>query len=73
MEHFDIACPKCEINIHVPFMRELEAKAIEEADLAEITARQEIGMLKGWLRSVSLFGLFKFWLKRKEKEDGANG
>ena len=69
MEQFDVQCPKCQINIHIPFFRELEAKAIEEADLAEITAREEIGMLRGWLASVSLFGLFQFWLKRKEKEE----
>ena len=66
MEQFQIQCPNCKINIHVPFIRELEAKAIEEADLAEITAREELGCLNGWLNTASLWGLLKFWFTRRK-------
>ena len=68
MEQFQIRCPACGVNIHVPFMRELEAQALEEADLAEITARQELSGLRTWLRGVSIIGLFKFWLRRQNNE-----
>ncbi len=56
MEHFDIECPNCKLNIHVPFMRKLKAKAIEEADMMEITAREELAGLKERLRNASLMG-----------------
>jgi len=64
MESFNIHCPQCNINIAVPFWRELEVRALDEADLAETTARQELSDIKGWLHSVSLFGLLKFWRRR---------
>lgn len=65
MEFFSIDCPNCKAHIHIPFMRELKAKALEEADLAELTARDELSMLRGWLNSVSLLGLFKHWWYRR--------
>jgi len=64
MEQFEIQCPNCKVNIHIPFVRELKAQAIEEADLAEITAREELLGLRLWLGNVSLWSLIKFWFKR---------
>lgn len=57
MDNFDIECPGCHSNIHVPFFRELEAKAIEKADLLEISARDK---LEGF-HHASLWELIKFW------------
>ena len=66
VEEFSINCPKCKVNVHVPFVRELEARAIEEADLAEITARQQLDDVRYWLNSASLWELVKFWSKRSK-------
>lgn len=68
MESYDIKCPNCHSTIHIPFMRELEAKAIAEADLAELTAREELSLMKSRLRNISLMGLLKFWLRRQKME-----
>ena len=61
---FDVNCTQCHTTIHVPFFRELEARAIEEYDLLELDAQAKLSGLKLWLSSVSLFGLIRFWLKR---------
>ena len=64
MDSVDVVCPQCQTKIHIPFFRDLEELAIEEYDLAETNAQEELGGLMSWLESVSLFGLIKFWLKR---------
>jgi len=61
----DITCPNCKMKIHVPFFRDLEAKAIEEFDLSEISAQDKYNGLKGWLDSASLWELVKYWWRYK--------
>ena len=65
MDNIDIVCPNCYTKIHMPFFRDVKAQAIERADLAEREARKELLELRFWLADVSLFGLIKFWLKRR--------
>ena len=69
MEKFQIKCPICGDMIYVPFTRELTAQAIEKADLAEMSARDQLRVNQSWLSSVSLLGLLRFWLRRR-KVDG---
>jgi len=61
MEQVKIQCPQCKVNINVPFMRELKAKAIEEADLSELTARDRLRGWELWLYSASLWDMLKLW------------
>ena len=65
MEEVNIDCPNCHIKIHVPFWRELEVKALEEADLAEISAREELSHLRGWLANVNLWGFLRYRWERR--------
>ena len=66
--HFDFDCPKCHTTVHVPFFRDLEAKAVEDFDLLEVSAQARLSGLSLWLSSVSLFGLIKYWIKRNVSE-----
>ena len=68
--HFDFDCPQCHTTVHVPFFKDLEAKAIEDFDLLEISAQDELQGLRLWLSGVSLFGLIKFWFQRRLNEEG---
>ena len=62
---FKIDCPDCGMTIRVPFVPALKAKAMEDFDLAESSSRTKLLGLELWLTSVSLTGLFKFWLHRR--------
>ena len=57
MDKVTIECPECHQVIHVPFFRELEAQAVSDAYLLEITAKEK---LDGFYRA-SLWDLIKFW------------
>jgi len=65
MLHFRIDCPACHTRINIPFVRKLERKAIEEFDLAEVTAQDNLLCLELWLHGASLITLLKYWLRRK--------
>uniref|UniRef100_A0A6M3LXX5 Uncharacterized protein n=1 Tax=viral metagenome TaxID=1070528 RepID=A0A6M3LXX5_9ZZZZ len=68
MRSYDITCPICKNLIHIPFWEKLEAKALEDYDLAEMSAQEELFTWYSWWCSVSLWGLlkrryFKKWIK----------
>ena len=62
---FEVECPHCHINIHVPFWRRLEVRAIEKFEMNEVTAQQERDSMRLWFHNASLFKLIWFWLRRK--------
>ena len=64
--HFDFDCPQCHTNVHVPFFRDLEAKAIEDYDLLEISAQEKLRAMRHWVYNVSLSGLIIWWLKGRK-------
>jgi len=66
MNNIDIDCPVCHSEIHVPFIRDLEAKAIEDFDLAEITAQEKYASLKKMLERASLWSLIRFWWRKRK-------
>ncbi len=66
--HIDITCPICHTTIHIPFLPALEAKALEDYDLAEQSAQEELSNLHLWLGSASLISLTGFWLQRRKKK-----
>ena len=65
--NISIKCPWCGIEIKVPFFGDLKAQAIEDYDLAEISAQEELSSLHWWLRTTSLWGLIKWYFKRSLK------
>lgn len=65
MNEFKINCPNCHVTIRVPFVRELKVQAIKDADMLEVTARDKLLALELWLNSTSIFGLLKWWIKRR--------
>lgn len=66
MKHlaFEVKCFNCGMITKVPFLEDLKAIAIEEWDMAEQSAQEELLNLHHWLANISLWGLIKFWLKR---------
>lgn len=68
MMQFDISCPNCHTLVHIPFMRELKARAIKEFDLAEVYAQDKLSSLELWLETVSFWGLIKWWITRQCKK-----
>lgn len=67
MEQVNIVCPNCKMTVHVPFMRELQAKAIKRADMLEMSARQELEQTQYWLRHASLWTFFKVWWHNRRR------
>jgi len=65
--HFSVDCPQCGVRIKVPFVEKLKAQAEAEWDLAETSAQEKLFMLRLWLADISLFGLMRWWLKRRLK------
>lgn len=63
MLNYDIECPKCKVIIHLPFMRLLEAKAVEDFDFLEMDAQTKWN----WISHASLWQLFKFWWVKRYK------
>ena len=68
MRSFDITCPHCHVLVKVPFLETLQVKALEDYDLAEMSAQEELFNWYSWWCSVSLWGLlkrryFKKWIK----------
>ena len=61
-EHVEVDCPSCGIRINIPFIRALQAKAIEEADVEETNAREELANLREWFQNVSFTGLVMAWM-----------
>lgn len=57
MLHYDIECPNCHSRIDIPFMKELEAKSIEDYDIAEKDAQTKVL----WFRGASWWQLLRFW------------
>jgi len=65
MLHFDIDCPKCHTRIHVPFVEELKDKAVEDFNIAELSAQDKLLSLELCLQEASLITLLKYWLRNK--------
>ena len=61
MLYYDVECPRCCSRIHIPFMKALEAKAIEDYDLAEVDAQVELA----WFRGASWWQLLRYWWGKK--------
>ena len=59
-----VECPNCNGTVNVPFFEKLEAKAVEDWDLAEISAQEELSGLRFWLATASLWELVKWWVRR---------
>ena len=58
----------CGNTINIPVLGELEMQELkEEYDLAEQSAQESYNKLRDWLFGASLWGLFKFWLRRDIK------
>ena len=62
---YSIDCPSCGIKIHIPFVRALEAKALEDYDMAETSAQDKLFYLRLWLHDASLITLLKYWVKKE--------
>ncbi len=62
--HFSVDCPNCGVKIKVPFLEDMKAQAIEEWDLAETSAQEELSSLRLWLASASLWALLRWWIRR---------
>ena len=60
-----IECPQCRNTIHVPFIAGLKAKALEEYDMAEVSAQTKLAEQTNWLRTISLWGIIKWWVNRR--------
>lgn len=65
MLNYTIECPNCKVTINVPFVKALEAKSIEDYDLAEQDAVTKLAALRVWLAEASLWRLFKYWLRKE--------
>ena len=63
IEDVVIDCPTCKTKVHIPFFRGLKAKSIEEADMAEESARSELADLRWWLSNATPWDLLCYWWK----------
>lgn len=61
MLQYTVECPSCHKDIHIPFMKALEAKAIEEFDMLERDAQEELSCFQ----KASLWQLLRFWWERE--------
>ena len=62
----DVPCHECGAVTHVPVFRDLKAKAIEDWDLAEVSAQKRLSGIWVWLHDVSLFGLILWWFRGRK-------
>ena len=60
-----IQCPSCHKEIHLPYFAAFKAKALEEYDMAELSAQTELAEQTNWLRTISLWGILKWWFSRR--------
>ena len=65
IDNFTVVCPNCHLAISEPFVRELEAQAIEEYDMAEISAQEALDDIQEWFTDASLWTLITFWFEKR--------
>ena len=64
---FDIKCPHCHFTIHIPFIRELEDKAIADYNLAEADSQTKLSDLKFWLNNAGILEMIKYWWEKRRR------